>query len=125
MKTTMSALAALALMAATDVRADETLGYPVRLAGSETAQVRLVYQHAVASVPGKSVKGGLVEYAPGGYSASHRHAKSAPIYATVIRNRADLVRKDAHGDRDFAAPGVEKASRRMMRIVRVSFRSLR
>ena len=125
MKTTISALAALALVAATGVRADEAVGNTVQLAGSKDAKVTLVYQHALPGIPGKSVKGGLVEYAPGGYSASHRHAKSAPIYATVIRNRADLVRKDAHGDRDFAAPGVEKASRRMMRIVRVSFRSLR
>ena len=84
MKTTMSALAALALVAATDVCADETLGNPVRLAGSKNAQVTLVYQHPVPAVPGKSVKGVLVEYGPGGYSASHRHAKSALIYATVI-----------------------------------------
>jgi len=84
MKTTMSALAAVALVAATDVCADETLGNPVRLLGSKNAQVTLVYQHPVPGIPGKSVKGVLVEYGPGGYSASHRHAKSALIYATVI-----------------------------------------
>jgi quercetin dioxygenase-like cupin family protein len=84
MKTTISALAALTLVAATDGRAQETAGNPVRLAGSKDAKVTLVYQHALPGIPGKSVKGVLVEYGPGGYSPSHTHAKSALIYATVI-----------------------------------------
>jgi quercetin dioxygenase-like cupin family protein len=84
MKTTMSALAALALVAATGVRAQETGGHTVRFAGSKDAKVTLVYQHALPGIPGKSVKGVLVEYGPGGYSPSHTHAKSALIYATVI-----------------------------------------
>jgi quercetin dioxygenase-like cupin family protein len=84
MKTTMSALAALALVAATDVRAQETVGNAVQLAGSRDAKVTLVYQHALPGIPGKSVKGVLVEYGLGGYSRSHTHAKSALIYATVI-----------------------------------------
>jgi len=84
MKTTMRALAALALVAATDVRAQETVGNAVQLAGSKDAKVTLVYQHALPGIPGKSVKGVLVEYGLGGYSRSHTHAKSALIYATVI-----------------------------------------
>ena len=85
MKTMMSALAALALVAATDVQADEAgSGNTVRLAGSKDAKVTLVYQHALPGIPGKSVKGVLVEYGPGGYSPSHTHPKSAFIYATVI-----------------------------------------
>lgn len=85
MKRTMSTLAALALPAVTNVRADETgPGNTVRLAGSKNVKVTLVYQHALPGVPGKSVKGVLVEYGPGGYSPSHTHAKSALIYATVI-----------------------------------------
>ena len=84
MKTTMSALAALALVAATDVRAQEAVGNAVQLAGSKDAKVTLVYQHVLPGVPGKSVKGVLVEYGPGGHSPSHKHAKSAFIYATVI-----------------------------------------
>ena len=43
-----------------------------------------VYEHALPDVPGKSVKGVLVEYGPGGYSPAHTHAKSALIYATVL-----------------------------------------
>jgi quercetin dioxygenase-like cupin family protein len=85
MKSTMSTLAALALVAATTVRAHETEpGDTVRLAGSMDAKVTLVYQHALPGIPGRSVKGVLVEYGPGGYSPSHTHAKSALIYATVI-----------------------------------------
>ena len=44
----------------------------------------LVYQHVLPNVPGKSIKGVLVEYGPGGYSPGHTHAKSALIYATVL-----------------------------------------
>jgi quercetin dioxygenase-like cupin family protein len=46
--------------------------------------VTLVYQHELPNVPGKSIKGVLVEYGPGGYSAPHTRAKSAFIYATVL-----------------------------------------
>ena len=51
---------------------------------SKDAKVTLVYQHELPNVPGKSIKGVLVEYGPGGYSAGHTHAKSAFIYATVL-----------------------------------------
>ena len=51
---------------------------------SKSAKVTLVYQHELPNVPGKSIKGVLVEYGPGGYSPGHRHAKSAFIYATVL-----------------------------------------
>jgi quercetin dioxygenase-like cupin family protein len=58
------------------VRADD--------AKAKNAKVTLVYQHELPNVPGKSVKGVLVEYGPGGYSSGHTHAKSAFIYATVL-----------------------------------------
>ena len=51
---------------------------------SKNAKVTLVDQHELPNVPGKSIKGVLVEYGPGGYSAGHTHAKSAFIYATVL-----------------------------------------
>jgi quercetin dioxygenase-like cupin family protein len=51
---------------------------------SKNANVTLVYQHELPNVPGKSIKGVLVEYGPGGYSPGHTHAKSAFIYATVL-----------------------------------------
>ena len=54
--------------------------------GSEApgARVRLVYQHELPNVPGKSIKGVLVEYGPGGSSPAHVHPASAFIYATVL-----------------------------------------
>jgi len=51
---------------------------------SKNARVTLVYQHELPNVPGKSIKGVLVEYGPGGYSPAHTHPKSAFIYATVL-----------------------------------------
>ena len=48
------------------------------------ARVTLVYQHELPNVPGKSIKGILVEYGPGGYSEGHTHPGSAFIYATVL-----------------------------------------
>src|ERR1700751_2090565 len=51
---------------------------------SKNAKVTLVYQHELPNVPGKSIKGVLVEYGPGGYSPCHFHPKSAFIYATVL-----------------------------------------
>jgi quercetin dioxygenase-like cupin family protein len=51
---------------------------------AKNAKVTLVYQHELPNVPGKSIKGVLVEYGPGGFSAGHTHPKSAFIYATVL-----------------------------------------
>ncbi|SMF09594.1 cupin domain-containing protein [Pseudogulbenkiania subflava] len=51
---------------------------------AKNAKVTLVYQHELPNAPGKSIKGVLVEYGPGGYSPGHMHAKSAFIYATVL-----------------------------------------
>jgi quercetin dioxygenase-like cupin family protein len=80
MKTTMHALAALILLAATHAYAQDS----TKLAGSKAATVTVVYQHELPNVPGKSIKGVLVEYGPGGYSPGHMHPKSAFIYATVL-----------------------------------------
>ncbi len=51
---------------------------------SKNAKVTLVYRHELPNCPGKSIKGVLVEYGPGGYSSAHTHPKSAFIYATVL-----------------------------------------
>jgi quercetin dioxygenase-like cupin family protein len=53
-------------------------------AAEDKTKVTLVYDHALPNVPGKSIKGVLVEYAPGGLSHAHTHPKSAFIYATVL-----------------------------------------
>lgn len=52
--------------------------------GGKAAKVTLVYEHELPNVPGKSIKGILVEYGPGGHSEAHTHPTSAFIYATVL-----------------------------------------
>lgn len=54
-------------------------------AADNSARVTLVYDHVLPNVPGKSIRGVLVEYAPGGGSPAHLHAPSAFIYATVLQ----------------------------------------
>ncbi len=53
-------------------------------AAGETSKVTLVYDHELPNVPGKSMRGVVVEYAPGGTSPAHTHPNSAFIYATVL-----------------------------------------
>jgi quercetin dioxygenase-like cupin family protein len=54
------------------------------VSSAESRVVTLVYDHELPNVPGKSIKGVLVEYAPGGKSPAHTHPSSAFIYATVL-----------------------------------------
>src|ERR1700747_1541826 len=63
---------------------------------SKNAKVTLVYQHELPNVPGKSIKGVLVEYGPGGYSPGHTPHKSAFIDATVL---AGAIRSQSTTDR--------------------------
>jgi quercetin dioxygenase-like cupin family protein len=51
---------------------------------AQDARVKLVYEHTLPNVPGKSIKAVLVEYGPGGSSPAHTHPNSAFIYATVL-----------------------------------------
>jgi len=51
---------------------------------SSKRKISIVFDQPLPNVPGKSVRGVLVEYAPGGSSAAHRHPNSAFIYATVL-----------------------------------------
>jgi quercetin dioxygenase-like cupin family protein len=51
---------------------------------SGKAKVTVVFDRVLPNVPGKSMKGILVEYGPGGSSPAHTHPKSAFIYATVL-----------------------------------------
>ena len=61
-----------------------TVGVGSAIAADKSAKTTLVYDHALPNVPGKSIKGVLVEYGPGGSSPAHTHPKSAFIYATVL-----------------------------------------
>jgi quercetin dioxygenase-like cupin family protein len=73
---TLIGAAALATLVMTGALAEDAAGGP--------AKVTLVYDHVLPNVPGKSIRGVLVEYAPGGKSPAHTHASSAFIYATVL-----------------------------------------
>jgi quercetin dioxygenase-like cupin family protein len=42
------------------------------------------FQQAITNIPGKSLVAVVVDYAPGGASPSHVHAKSAFIFAYVL-----------------------------------------
>jgi quercetin dioxygenase-like cupin family protein len=57
---------------------------PAAFSGAPGVKVTQVYDHAIPNMPGKSLKGVLVEYAPGAKNPAHTHAKSALIYATVL-----------------------------------------
>jgi quercetin dioxygenase-like cupin family protein len=56
----------------------------VSTAEPQGGKVTVVFDRALPNVPGKSMRGVLVEYAPGGSSPAHFHPKSAFIYATVL-----------------------------------------
>ena len=51
---------------------------------ADKSKVTLVFDHALPNVPGKSMKGVLVEYESGGSSPAHTHPESAFIYATIL-----------------------------------------
>src|SRR2546422_10706330 len=80
---------------------------------SKNAKVTLVYQHELPNVPGKSIKGVLVEYGPGGYSPGHTHAKSAFIYATVLEGAIRSQRRT--GDHVQGRVELLRAARRPSR----------
>src|SRR4051812_18470803 len=48
------------------------------------SQVTVVFDHALPNIPGKSMRGLLVQYEPGAKSPGHTHPRSAFIYATVL-----------------------------------------
>jgi hypothetical protein len=67
-----------------------TVGVSSGIAADQGPKVTLVYDHALPNVPGKSMKGVLVEYGPGVTTGAHIHPKSAFIYATVLKERSEL-----------------------------------
>jgi quercetin dioxygenase-like cupin family protein len=87
-----AAIASLCVAAAPAMAADHGAanhgapdhGAPDHGAPDHGAKVTLVYDHALPNVPGKSIKGVLVEYPAGGTSPAHTHPSSAFIYATVL-----------------------------------------
>jgi quercetin dioxygenase-like cupin family protein len=60
------------------------VGVGLGIADDKGAKATVVYDHVLPNVPGKSMKGILVEYGPGEGSPAHIHPKSAFTYATVL-----------------------------------------
>jgi quercetin dioxygenase-like cupin family protein len=79
--------AALAAASVSATQADEA---------SSAVRATLVYDHVLPNVPGKSIRGVLVEYGPGGASPAHFHPTSAFIYATVLEG---AIRSQVNGGR--------------------------
>jgi quercetin dioxygenase-like cupin family protein len=70
-----------------------------------------VFEQAIPNIPGKSLAALVVDYAPGGKSASHRHAGSAFVYAHVLQGEVrsqvndEPVRVYRAGENWFETPG--------------------
>ena len=67
---------------------------PASASDSAKSKVTLVFDHVLPNVPGKSMKGVLVEYGPGASSPAHTHPKSAFIYATVLEGAVRIQVND-------------------------------
>ncbi|MBD2247843.1 cupin domain-containing protein [Nostoc sp. FACHB-888] len=101
---TLSIFATLPVFAASanDLSADTS---------NDLSKVTLVFDRALPNVPGKSIKGLLVEYAPGGSTPAHIHAASAFVYATVlegaIRSKINDKPEQVYhaGENFFEVPG--------------------
>jgi len=59
------------------------------------AKISIVFDQPIPNLPGRSMKGVLVEYGPGGSSPAHVHARSAFIYATVLEG---AIRSQINGE---------------------------
>jgi quercetin dioxygenase-like cupin family protein len=84
---TILSTAALAAMFGTGALANDPADHKATgqsVASVSIKNVKLVYDHPLPNVPGKSMRGVLVEYEPDGNSPAHLHPKSAFIYATVL-----------------------------------------
>jgi quercetin dioxygenase-like cupin family protein len=99
------------LLIATAVYAASILTALAAEPAAPLAKVSVVFDQALPNVPGKSMKGVLVEYGPGGSSPAHMHPRSAFIYATIlegaIRSQVnDEPAKVYHkGENFFERPG--------------------
>jgi quercetin dioxygenase-like cupin family protein len=56
----------------------------VSAAEPPASKVTVVFDRPIPNIPGKSMKGVVVEYGPGGASPAHTHPQTAFIYATVL-----------------------------------------
>jgi quercetin dioxygenase-like cupin family protein len=69
------------------------------------------FEHTIPNIPGKSLVAVVVDYAPGGTSPAHTHAKSAFIYGYVVSGAVesqvnrDPIRVYHAGESFYEDPG--------------------
>jgi quercetin dioxygenase-like cupin family protein len=64
---------------------------------SAAQKVTPQFEQTIANIPGKSLIAVVVDYAPGGASPSHTHAKSAFIFAYVLSGEIESQVNDGPG----------------------------
>lgn len=70
-----------------------TMTMPV--AAHDTGEtVNINFSRAIPNIPGKSLTAVVIDYAPGGASLPHTHAKSAFIYAYVVSGSIESQTND-------------------------------
>ena len=72
------------IFAAALIAANSATAISAQDASEDKLPVTVVFDQPLPNVPGKSMRGVLVEYEPGGSSPAHTHPSSAFIYATVL-----------------------------------------
>src|SRR5215470_9511111 len=83
---------------------------------SKNAKVSLVYQHELPNVPGKSIKGVLVEYGPGGSTRPRQVNPVLRLIATPNHRRQILLQSQSHQETpSIQISGVRLAIRRTHR----------
>lgn len=63
-------------------------------ADKPAGKVTVVFDRPIPNIPGKSMKGVVVEYGPGAASPALTHPKTAFIYATVLEGSFRIKIKD-------------------------------
>src|SRR5215467_15580043 len=67
-----------------------TVGVGSGIAANKGPKVTLVYDHALPNVPGKGMKGVLVEYGPGDASPAHTHPSLLSSTQRFSKERSEL-----------------------------------
>ena len=87
-------------------------------AAQEGETVTPYFNQAIPNIPGKSPLAQFVDYAPGGTSTSHAHAKSAFLFAYVLSGEIESQVNDEHkrayraGESWYETPGsIHRVSR--------------
>jgi quercetin dioxygenase-like cupin family protein len=74
-----------------------------------------IFEHAISNIPGKALVAVVVDYAPGGASRSHTHARSAFVYGYVVSGAIESQVNDSPkrvyhaGESFYEDPGAHHA----------------